>query len=525
MTDASDNVLSELTYETDAAGRRTAKADAAGNRETYAYDDAGRLIAQERFAAGSSVPERSTGFVYDATGNRVTQTDTLGNMTTYLYDVNDRLLLASGPDGVVSYSYDANGNRTSRTSDGVTTRYVFSSDNRLNSVDMEDDGAIDVIYDYDARGNLVERDENGHVTRYQLDLRRSLAEAVADYQVDGTPMVGYTHASSLVSQQRGGESYTYHTDGLGSVIAISDETAAIVNEYRYDSFGQTEQETETVQNEFLFDGQRRDPTTGLDYLRARHYDSETGRFVSVDPFEGSPIQTNSIHDYAYAGNDPINASDPSGRFTLLEVSFASTTLTKVGQAFASSAQTGLKRAARIADNLIAPGTQMQNIGLQLAFGNQLISDQVAFEDRSVSDRGYDLYLIGSEYRQAGFQALRVTITGIYADTLKSLAITGAKDFAKLSPSLKRVVTAYDNVIKGIEQFNKLEKFTYVKIPTGVKPSIDLLIDGYIQATDKSLSRAGLYGYLAGTQTNYEKDVDNAKKDGDRLLKALKALLK
>jgi uncharacterized protein RhaS with RHS repeats len=42
-------------------------------------------------------------------------------------------------------------------------------------------------------------------------------------------------------------------------------------------------------------------------LRARYYDPATGQFISRDPMESSTLQP-----YAYAGNDPTNATDPTG---------------------------------------------------------------------------------------------------------------------------------------------------------------------------------------------------------------------
>ncbi len=55
-------------------------------------------------------------------------------------------------------------------------------------------------------------------------------------------------------------------------------------------------------------GQQYDQTTGLYYMRARFYDPSLGRFLSEDP-AGLAGGTNL---YAYAGNDPINGSDPTG---------------------------------------------------------------------------------------------------------------------------------------------------------------------------------------------------------------------
>ena len=51
-----------------------------------------------------------------------------------------------------------------------------------------------------------------------------------------------------------------------------------------------------------------EPATGLVYLRTRWYDPATGTFLTPDPM--------GYHDssnlYAFAKNDPVNRSDPTG---------------------------------------------------------------------------------------------------------------------------------------------------------------------------------------------------------------------
>ncbi len=61
----------------------------------------------------------------------------------------------------------------------------------------------------------------------------------------------------------------------------------------------------------LWAGQYQDPTSGLYYMQARWYDPGTGQFMSVDP---DLVDTN--QPYSYAGDDPVNEEDPSGRTTL-----------------------------------------------------------------------------------------------------------------------------------------------------------------------------------------------------------------
>jgi RHS repeat-associated protein len=58
-------------------------------------------------------------------------------------------------------------------------------------------------------------------------------------------------------------------------------------------------------------GERYDPETGLQYLHARYYDPNLGRFLSSDTWDPT-IPGVDINRYAYSMNDPINGSDPGG---------------------------------------------------------------------------------------------------------------------------------------------------------------------------------------------------------------------
>lgn len=54
----------------------------------------------------------------------------------------------------------------------------------------------------------------------------------------------------------------------------------------------------------------------MQYLRARYYNQNQGRFASVDPFEGVLEQPITKHRYIYGNDNPVNYIDPSGKITL-----------------------------------------------------------------------------------------------------------------------------------------------------------------------------------------------------------------
>jgi RHS repeat-associated protein len=68
----------------------------------------------------------------------------------------------------------------------------------------------------------------------------------------------------------------------------------------------------------FYRGEQYDSDLGLYYLRARYYNPATGRFVSMDPENGIPTDPKTLHKYLYAGGDPVNAKDPTGRADVME---------------------------------------------------------------------------------------------------------------------------------------------------------------------------------------------------------------
>ncbi|MFD4655941.1 ricin-type beta-trefoil lectin domain protein [Kitasatospora sp. NPDC058444] len=62
-----------------------------------------------------------------------------------------------------------------------------------------------------------------------------------------------------------------------------------------------------------FIGGEADTTTGFTHLGAREYAAATGRFLSVDPLLVSD-DPQALNGYAYAHNNPIDRSDPSGEY-------------------------------------------------------------------------------------------------------------------------------------------------------------------------------------------------------------------
>lgn len=104
---------------------------------------------------------------------------------------------------------------------------------------------------------------------------------------------------------KGNASYFYHRDALSTTTTITNITGNLAASYQYDAYGNLKQSADTIGNPLQFVGAPWDATTGLVDDRARFYDPSTGAFLTPDPMGGS---------YAYAGDNPVNRVDPSGKF-------------------------------------------------------------------------------------------------------------------------------------------------------------------------------------------------------------------
>jgi RHS repeat-associated protein len=117
----------------------------------------------------------------------------------------------------------------------------------------------------------------------------------------------YGPAGQPVEQITGSTPVFLIADQQGSIRLLVNAAGQEVGAISYDPYGNVTGRTGPATTALGYDGQYTDPATGYIYLRARYYDPQTGQFITRDPdaaLTGEP--------YSYAGDDPVNASDPTG---------------------------------------------------------------------------------------------------------------------------------------------------------------------------------------------------------------------
>jgi len=280
-----------------------------GRTVNYGYDNLYRLT-NETIASYPNAINGALSYTYDAVGNRLQKTSTLPGMPGGASAYNPSTPLRAGADDeLTTDAYDADGNTIGSGANTGAAGYVYDFENHLVQ-----QGGISVVYDGD--GNRVKKTVAGVVTQYLVaDANPTgYAQVMAEQDSGGNVQAFYVYGSELVSKQPSSAALTayYVYDGHGSVRALTNTSGAVTDTYDYDAFGNLLHSTGTSTNNYLFAGEQYDPDLHLYYNRARYLNTSTGRFWTMDTFEGSDWEPTSLHKYLYAGGDPTDRVDESG---------------------------------------------------------------------------------------------------------------------------------------------------------------------------------------------------------------------
>jgi RHS repeat-associated protein len=153
-----------------------------------------------------------------------------------------------------------------------------------------------------------------YMNDYTQEYVSPLQQTTSNYQ-------GYkkkTTEATLFYDQRGtavGDDLdTYHQDGLGSVITqTSKENGTLYSSNLYESFGRSERpifEQAGYRSQYHENWKQQ-------HLRAREYDTTTGRFQQLDTVVGQTDNPLTQHKYLYANNNPMKYRDDAGRASWL----------------------------------------------------------------------------------------------------------------------------------------------------------------------------------------------------------------
>ena len=294
-------------YDYDGLGRLKKAVSPQWGDADYTYDKMGNLLTK-RFSNWKGTGLRTVTNAYSTVTNRISSSDDSANIAYgFAYDARGNVIQTGG----LKFTYDMadqpiamfplNGTGSAPlTGTKVDGSYVYDGNlKRIKSVVTTGTGANAVT-----------------VTRYNVYDHQGRLIHVQEGNDDFESLTDYLHGAGMTIARIKDGIFTYmHPDHLGSPQAGSDENGDIAfNEY-YTPFGEAMVGHAANDNQSGFTGHIKDADTGLNYMQARYYDPNAGRFLSIDPVtflqSGNPANFNR---YSYAFNDPVNIIDPDGRY-------------------------------------------------------------------------------------------------------------------------------------------------------------------------------------------------------------------
>ncbi|MEJ5312525.1 MAG: RHS repeat-associated core domain-containing protein [Anaerolineae bacterium] len=228
-------------------------------------------------------------------------TDIIG-VHTYVYDAANRLTRIQLPDSSIQgYTWD---NRGNLLADGTFT-YTYSAAGRMVRAESL---TATLVYTYNADGLRVAQAQSVQsvqsVDIFTWDWATPVPELLGDG--DSLYLIGY---DTLGWQT--GDNWTFVLpDALGSVRQETDAAGAVIAVREWSPYGE---EFGTSQAGLGYTGEWFDAYINLAYLRARWYDSQTGRFCQLDQWSGTMWDPQTRNGYTYVEANPISRIDPSGK--------------------------------------------------------------------------------------------------------------------------------------------------------------------------------------------------------------------
>lgn len=240
-------------------------------------------------------PQTPESFVYDSDGNL-----TQDGRWNYTWDAENRLIALESPYTFpddkrlrLEFQYDHQWRRTQKivsTWDSGTWSWVPQSTNR---------------FIYDGWNLIAVLDPQSTVLQsftWGIDLSGTL---------QGAGGVGGLLSMRVHSGANAG-TYFYCYDGNGNVTALVKSDGALAAQYEYGPFGEVIRSTGPLAppNSFRFSTKYQDEESGLHYYGYRHYNSNTGRWISLDPIHEAGGQ----NLYGCLQNDPLGRIDELGLY-------------------------------------------------------------------------------------------------------------------------------------------------------------------------------------------------------------------
>ena len=327
---ASSFGLASASYGYDSRNNLTGASLPGGLLKSNTYDVASRLTAWSVANGESNLLART--MTRNKLGFRTNEVITAGlevldapALQAHTHDSADRItgITQSGPGATNVPSYDAAGNLTqlvySVMGQTFATRYGYDFNNRLVDVkrlrNLPNGSMVTssvTQLEYDGAGLMLRITENGNVRRLVRDRIDALARPLVEMGATTNAMRWYVWSNGklLAQVESNGTIRIAHSDELGKVLALTDNSGVKTDEFAYQPYGQLIARTGSSTSSFLLMGDYGvlHAGQGLYLTRHRAYDANLARFLQTDPIglDGG------LNIYSFAEGAPSIFIDPLG---------------------------------------------------------------------------------------------------------------------------------------------------------------------------------------------------------------------
>ena len=296
----------------------------------------------------NSVFNWSESFSYDSQERLTNFNDNAGN-NSHTYDNRGRI---QNNSQIGNYTYDGTGYRLSEVdlSNNAVANNYYQQVHSLQQVtynafkspvDIFEQGSERISFQYNgnlSRSHMYYGDEQADKLTRRFRKHYSEdggIEITNDMQTGKTSFVFYLGGDGYsapaiwkeehISGQNTQNLYYLHRDHIGSIVMITNDQGGIVEKRQFDAWGNIVK----IQDGYGVDlpafvildrgftGHEHLLGVGLIHMNARLYDPRLHRFLSPDGQLQDPFNTQNYNNYAYAMNNPLMYTDPSGEILWL----------------------------------------------------------------------------------------------------------------------------------------------------------------------------------------------------------------
>ncbi|SDD65987.1 RHS repeat-associated core domain-containing protein [Pedobacter soli] len=353
----------------DSKGKLSISTQGLALKNTYQYNSYG--LPQQTIVenvSGNPVTLMDLGYTFDSQRGLLTnRSNSAFNWAeSFSYDNQDRLTNFNDNQGNKSQTYDNRGRILNNselgdyTYDGGSykqTELDLSNNATANGYYQQEHALQQISYNaFKAPVEIIEQGKERISFQYNAGMSRSHVyygdeqadplnrrfrrhysedggmEITSDMQTGKTSFIFYLDGDpysapaiwkeEFQSSQHTQNLYFLHRDYLGSIVMITDEQGGVVEKRQFDAWGNILKIEDGYGNALAvfqildrgFTGHEHLLGVGLIHMNGRLYDPKLHRFLSPDNNIQDPSNTQNFNRYAYAMNNPLMFTDPSGEF-------------------------------------------------------------------------------------------------------------------------------------------------------------------------------------------------------------------